>query len=304
MTGFFESLKKRDMLLRDCLREAFFTFFVLGILLVSCAGRRSVILDPPPVAKPDTVAVTLRAEADNLWKERDDPQKARQALEKYRQAVAADPFDVALGTRLARAYNFVASYIETKREAQDTLFERGVEAGEHTLALNPSFRTTYQKTKEESKALAVLDESWVNTIFWTGANLGGWTKRQGRLVRYGNKHVVEAYFTRLRELEPDLFYGAVYRFFGALPTQVPFGSLDESKREFEKAIEVAPKFLGNYRAYAENYAVARKDRDLFKKLLESAINGDAKALPEVIPENKYEQQLAQKMLDEIDKYVK
>lgn len=292
------------MLLRDCFREFFFIFIVLGLLLLSCAGRRSVILDPPPVAKPDTVAVILRAEADKLWKERDDPSKARQALEKYRQAFAADPFNVELGTRLARAYNFIASYIETKPEAQDTLFQRGVETGERTLALHSNFRATYQKTREESKALAVLDKDWVNTIYWTGANLGGWTKRQGRLVRYGNKQVVEAYFTRLRELEPNLFYGSVYRFFGALPTQVPFGSLDESKREFDKAIEVGPKFLGNYRAYAENYAVARKDRDLFKKLLESAINGDPKALPDVIPENKYEQALAKKMLDEIDKYVK
>ncbi|MDZ7343024.1 MAG: TRAP transporter TatT component family protein [candidate division KSB1 bacterium] len=291
--------------MRECFRKSSLPFFALGMLFAACAGRRSVILEPLAVAVPNpTAAAILRAEADKLWQQRDDPQKARQALATYQQAFAANPVDVALGTRLARAYHFVASYIETKPEAQDTLFQRGVETGERTLALNSNFRMIYQKTREESKALAALDKSWVNPIYWTGANLEGWTKRQGQWVRYGNKHVVEAYFTRLRELEPNLFYGAVYRFFGALPTQVPFGSLDESKREFEKAIEVAPKFLGNYRAYAENYAVARKDRDLFKKLLLRAINGNPKALPDVSPENKFEQAIAKKMLDEIDKYIK
>jgi hypothetical protein len=54
--------------------------------------------------------------------------------------------------------------------------------------------------------------------------------------------------------------------------------------------------------YAEFYAVERKDRELFKKHLETVINGNPNALPDVAPENKYEQEIAKKMLARIEEY--
>ncbi len=273
-------------------------------LLAGCAGRHSVILERPQPVISAAEAATLRNDADKLWKQRDDPQKARQALALYRRAFAADPTNVEIGTRLARAFHFVGYYVETDPARQDSLFLQGVEAGERVLALNPSFQATYRKTTDEARALAVLDISWINPIYWTGMNYDHWMSGQGRWVRYGNKRRVEAYMTRVKELDPNFFYGAVPRYFGVLPTQgrAPFVHIEDAKQEFDRALELAPNFFGNQRTYAETYAVKKKDRGLFRKLLEQVINGNPNALPEVAPENKYEQAIAKDMLNRIDEY--
>ncbi|MDZ7290095.1 MAG: TRAP transporter TatT component family protein [candidate division KSB1 bacterium] len=285
-------------------RRLSFIILCAGILLTGCAGRRSVILDKPvPVTKASNAAA-LREEGDKLWKLRDDPQKARQALAAYRRAFAADPGNVELGTRLARAFYLVGYYVETDPVVQDSLFLRGVETGERVLALNDNFRTMYRKTQNDARALAVLDRNWVNPIYWTAMNLERWISSKSTWVRYGNKQRVEAYMARVRELDPNFFYGAVPRFFGVLPTQgrAPFVHLEDSKREFDSALAMAPNFFANHRTYAETYAVKTKDRELFKKLLEQVINGNPNALPDVAPENKYEQEKAKRMLARIDEY--
>ncbi|MGH7601952.1 MAG: TRAP transporter TatT component family protein [bacterium] len=283
----------------------FRSFFLLTVfLLAGCAGRRSVILERPQPVISATEAATLRNDADKLWKQRDDPPKARQALSLYRRAFAADPTNVELGTRLARALHFVGYYVETDPARQDSLFLLGVETGERVLALNPSFQATYRRTTDEARALAALDITWINPIYWTGMNYDRWVSSQGRLVRYRNKQRVEAYMTRVKELDPNFFYGAVPRYFGVLPTQgrAPFVDIDNAKREFDRAVELAPNFFGNQRTYAETYAVKKKDRELFKKLLEQVINGNPNALPDVAPENKYEQAIAKNMLTRIEDY--
>jgi len=283
----------------------FRSFFLLTVFLFAgCAGRRSVILERPQTVVSATDAATLRNDADKLWKQRDDPQKARQALALYRRAFAADPTNVELGTRLARAFHFAGYYVETDPAKQDSLFLQGVETGERVLAVNPSFQASYRKTTDEARALAALDISWINPIYWTGLNYDRWVSGRSRLVRYRNKQRVEAYMTRVKELEPNFFYGAVPRYFGVLPTQgrAPFVDIDNAKREFDRALELAPNFFGNQRTYAETYAVKKKDRELFKKLLEQVINGNPNALPDVAPENKYEQETAKKMLARIEDY--
>jgi tetratricopeptide (TPR) repeat protein len=283
----------------------FHSFFLLAVFLLGgCAGRRSVILERPQPVVSATDAATLRNDADKLWKQRDDASKARQALALYRRAFAADPTNVELGTRLARAFHFAGYYVENDPVKQDSLFLQGVETGERVLALHPGFQAIYRKTTDEARALAELDISWINPIYWTGMNYDRWVSGQGRLVRYRNKQRVEAYMTRVKELDPNFFYGAVPRYFGVLPTQgrAPFVDIDNAKREFDRAVELAPNFFGNQRTYAETYAVKKKDRELFKKLLEQVINGNPNALPDVAPENKYEQAVAKGMLNRIDEY--
>jgi tetratricopeptide (TPR) repeat protein len=279
-------------------------FLLAVILFIGCAGRRSVILErPQPVISAANTA-TLRSDADKFWKQRDDPAKARQALALYRRAFAADPTDVELGTRLARSFHFVGYYVETDPARKDSLFLLGVETGERVLALNPGFQAAYRKTTDEARALAVLDIGWINPIYWTGMNYDRWLGGQGRLVRYRNKQRVEAYMTRVKELDPDFFYGAVPRYFGVLPTQgrAPFVHIDDARQEFDRAVEMAPNFFGNQCTYAETYAVKKKDRELFRKLLEQVVNGNPNALPDVAPENKYEQIIAKDMLNRIDEY--
>jgi tetratricopeptide (TPR) repeat protein len=280
-------------------------FFLVAVMfLCGCAGRQIAILDRPlPPIQPAANAAALNKEAETLWAQRGDPQKARQALAAYKRAYAANPSQ-AVGTSLSRAYYFVGYYVESEPVAEDSLFLRGAEIGERVLSLNENFRITYRKTKDEKQALGVLDASWTPAIYWTGANLEQWASAKGMGVRYGNKGRIEAYMTRVRELDPKFFHGAAHRFFGVLPTQgrAPFVKIDNAKEEFEKAITDWPDFLGNKRLYAETYAVKKKDRALFTRLLQEVVNTSIDKTSEIAPENKYEQARAQKLLAEIHSY--
>ncbi|MDZ7405886.1 MAG: TRAP transporter TatT component family protein [candidate division KSB1 bacterium] len=280
-------------------------FLLVAVMLwCGCAGRQVAILDRPlPPIQPAANAAALNKEAEGLWAQRGDPQKARQALEAYKRAYAVNPSQ-AVGTSLSRAYYFVGYYVETDPVAQDSLFLRGAEIGERVLSLNEKFRIAYRKTKDEKQALSVLDASWTPAIYWTGANLEQWASTKGMGVRYGNKGRIEAYMSRVRELDPKFFHGATHRFFGVLPTQgrAPFVKIDKAREEFEKAITDWPDFLGNKRLYAETYAVKKKDRALFIRLLQEVVNARIDKVPEIAAENKYEQARARKLLAEIDSY--
>jgi len=280
------------------------TSIIIAILLSGCAGRQTVILERPlPPPKPAANAAALQKDAENLWAQRSDPPKARQALDAFKRAYAANP-NQEMGTRLARAYHFVGYYVEADPDSQAARFLSGVATGERVLSLDNDFRMKYLKTKDDKRALALLDRSWAPAIYWTGANLEEWTESQEWRVRYGNKSRVEIYMNRVRELDPTFYYGGPYRYFAVLPTRgrAPFVDRDDSKRTFEKLLELAPNFLGNKRLYAETYAVKKKERALFTRLLNEVIAAKLDKASEIAPENKYEQARAQKLLAEIDGY--
>ncbi len=281
----------------------FISIASIAVLVLGCAGRQTAISERPlPPPQPAANAAKLQKDAETLWTQRGEPLKARQALAAWQRAYAAHP-NRENGTKLTRAYHFVGYYIETDPDSQTAHFLRGLETGERVLSLNNDFRMTYLKTKDDKRSLAVLDRAWVPALYWTAANLEQWNERQPWGVRYGNKGRVELYMTRVRELEPDYYYGGPYRYFGVLPTRgrAPFVDRDDAKRAFEKAVESAPNFLGNKRLYAETYAVKKKDRALYARLLNEVVAAKIDNAADIAPENRYEQLRAQKMLMEIDR---
>ncbi len=280
------------------------SLLVLSVLFFGCAGRQTAILERPlPPPQPTANAAALQKDAEILWAQRSDPLKARQALEAFKRAYAAHP-NREMGTKLSRAYYFVGDYIETDPDSQAARFLSGLETGERALSLNNDFRMKYLKTKDDKRALALLDRTWTPALYWTAANLAQWTEKQPWRVRYGNKGRAEIFMTRLRELEPNYYYGGAYRYFAVLPTRgrAPFVDLDDSKRTFEAVVALAPNFLANKRLYAETYAVKKKDRALFTRLLNEVIAAKIDNAAEMAPENKYEQVRAQKMLAAIERY--
>jgi len=282
------------------------TLIFIAILLSGCAGRQTAILERPvPPPKPAANAAALQKDAENLWAQRGEPQKARQALDACKRAYAANP-NQEMGTKLARAYHFVGYYVEADPDSQAARFLSGVEIGERVLSLDNGFRMKYLKTKDDRRALTLLDRNWAPAIYWTAANLAQWTDSQEWRVRYGNKGRVETYMRRMRELDPAFYYGGPFRYFAVLPTRgrAPFVDRDDSKRAFEKALELAPNFLGNKRLYAETYAVKKKERALFTRLLNEVIAAKIDKASEIAPENKYEQEKAVKLLARIDEFFK
>lgn len=285
-----------------------FAFIIASFYLSSCAGRKTVFLEDQETPKRSEVAVevtlNLRAVADSLWELRGSPDKAREMLSAYLIAAHANPTDINLLARLARAYYLVANYVEPDLEKKDELFTKGLETGERALSLIPDFRKIYQEIEDEKKAIMAVGIEGIEAIYWTGANLGKWAAEKNLLIRLGNKSKIEAYNKRVFDLDRNFFYGAADRFFGALPTKVPGGDLNLSKFHFEKSIELAPNYFGTRTLYAEYYATKAQDRETFVKQLEYVINTPYDIIPEITPENKYEQEYAKKLLGRVDEFFK
>ncbi len=275
---------------------------------MSCAGRKGVFLEETkvPAATSASVGVkaNLHAAADALWEFRGTPEKAREMLVAYIAAAEADPMNIQLQGRLSRAYYLVGNYVEKDPEKKDELFTKGLETGERALGTIPEFRSIFQETKDEKKAIKGVGIEGIDVIYWTGANLGKWAAEKSLLVRLGNKLKVEAYNQRVMDLDRNYFYGAADRFFGALPTRVPGGDLNLSKHHFEESIKLAPNYFGTRTLYAEYYATKAQDRETFVKQLEYVINTPYDIIPEIAPENKYEQEHAKKLLERVDEFFK
>lgn len=274
------------------------------VLFSSCAGRKAVFLDVAGEREVTPEAIALREQADALWEERGNPQKARQMLELYIKAAQADPTNMELWTRLARAYFIVADYIEQDEKKRDELYLKGVEAGERALGLHPGFREIYERSKNEREAVNGVGIEGISALQWTQANLSKWAANKSLLVRLGNRPKLEAYNRRIMELDESYFYGAPHRFFGGLQTRIPGGDMELSRQHFEKAIEIEPNYFGTRTLFAEFYATKVQDRETFIAQLQYVLNTPYDVLPEVAAENKYEQERAKRLLEKVDEWFR
>ena len=277
-----------------------------ALLFFGCAGRTSLIQASAPLHDSTTVisdsAVSARNLADGLWTHRGHPDTARLALAAYVRATELVPTDPQLLSRLSRAFYLVANYVEEEPARKDSLFLKGVEAGERAMATHPGFRKVYAETKDEKEAVQVLDVEYIEALYWYSANLAKWAATKSIMVRLGNKSRLEAFNFRVLDLNEKFFHGAPHRFFGALPTKLPGGDMKLSRRHFEKALEIEPNYFGTRTLYAELYAVKERDKALFLKQIEYVLNTSPSLLPDVEPENRYEQAYARKLKERVHEW--
>ncbi len=269
--------------------EAFNSFFLTLIVFTT-------LLTAPSFSQ---TKLSLHAQADSLWAQRANPAMARKALQAYIQAAQAEPENIELWTRLARANCLVGYYIETDANNRDAILQNGMEAAKHALLRCRGFKEEYQKSESEKKAATVTEKEGLPALFWYAANLGRWAQDKNLFTQLRNKSTLEAFYQRILDLDETLLYGAPHRFFGVLPCKVPGGKLSESKPHFEKAIAIAPNYLGTYVLYAETYAVKAKDKNLFIANLNHVIQASPDLLPDMAAENRFEQANAKILLGKI-----
>ena len=105
---------------------------------------------------------------------------------------------------------------------------------------------------------------------------------------------------RVAVLNPNYFFGAVYRYYGvyyALLPEFNEEDLKNSRKNFEKALKKSPDYFSNHFLYAEYYAKKIDDQVLFKKHLHAVLQGNPHHLEGVYPEQILEQRRARKILE-------
>lgn len=293
--------------------KRFLIVAALGAVLSACgAGRKAQWEGPKPGAgsaaaeSPDA----LVAAGDTAWAERGDKAQLEAAIAAWEKATTLAPDDWKTHTKLSRAYYFLAdSHLRKEAEGSETqltTYEKGTAAGERAMAaVSPKFKE--EVTKDDGtveSAVKHVPADGIEAIYWYASNLGKWSHYKGLGAKLGNKDKIKAAMTRAMELDEKYFYAGPHRYFGAFYAIAPSfagGDMAKSEKEFKKAIEMAPNYVGTKVLYAAEYAKKKKDRALFDKLISEVLATPDDVVPELIPETKNEKEKAKAYQANADK---
>lgn len=261
-------------------------------------------------------------EGDALWGKRMDRASLEQALARWEEAttIATPEMDdaarrAALGelyTKLTHGYYFLAdahirfSGVEDEEALEDemkSVFNKGVTAAEKGLAI--SSKDFAQKVRYETpfaEAIKVLGAGEMPLLYWYSANLGKWALLEGFTEILSRKDDIKVAMDMIEAQNPDYFHGAPLRYFGVYYTKLPFpgGDPPTSKKYFDRALASGPDYLATRVLMAENYATKVGDKTLYKEQLDAVVGYDLSKVPDLQPENHFEQLKARLLLEQID----
>lgn len=277
-----------------------------------CAGREATFEEgaaaavTPPADDAASRAKGKRAEAAAAWAERAEPARAQAAIVAWEAAAALDPQDGASRADLARAhYYFAESFLreESRRDELVAMLEKGTSWGEQALAVQaPEFARRLAAKEPFEAAVQAVEGDAIAALYWYGVNLGRWARARGIAELLGNKDRVKSVMDRVLALDETYFHAAPHRYFGAYYSLLPSiagRDTGKSREHFEKALQLAPAFVGTKVLYADTFCVKTQDRALYEKLLGEVVAAPDDALPDVVPETRVEKEKAKKLLAEV-----
>lgn len=282
---------------------------LLGLIAASCAGcgakgprhtqkRGAQVHHDTPRTEERTTS-TISA-ADHLWSGRQSPEKAKAALRAYKELLGNNPSNLLVVAKYLQAAYFVGHYIVQEGDEADEIFLDAVRQGENAQDGNAAYQAAFAQGNDELGAISALPKEYIDIVYWVSANLGRYAATKNLLVRLSYKAKLEAYNKWLMSVDPTYNYGAAHRFWGALLAKLPGGDLDQSREHFLKAIAIAPNCFSNRILYAYFYATKVQDRALYTEQLRYVLDTAPNGLPEIAPENAFDQVYAKKLLDRTD----
>ena len=243
-----------------------------------------------------TLALADMASALKDWEKRDDPASLKASLAEFEKLHEASPKDREILLYLSRGNFLLAEYHTEGKDEKMKLYEKSKDYGFKGLEVNPEFAEL--KNDKIEKAITKINVEGAPLAFWTAASIGKWSKLNGIMSSLKYKDQMLALVRRVEELKPDYMYGAVPRFWGGFYALAPGfvgGDMSKSKKNFKKAMEMAPDYLGTKTLYAETYLVEEDEEKEFKSVLNEVI-----AAPEgpkdIQPENRLEKKKAESLL--------
>lgn len=245
----------------------------------------------------------LKSSALVHWSKRHEKEELEKALVDFEQLSKATSDNYEYLVYLTRGYYFLADAHLTDMDMKKKFWEIGTSYGEKAMATNPAFASAMKKDEKVEDHLDKLGKNEVAAMYWTAANLGKWAKNSGIATTLKYKNRIRTLIGTVEKLDPKYFHAAVFRYWGGYYAVAPGfagGSMPKSKESFEKAIKMAPEYLGTKVLYAEYYMIKKEDKANFKKLLNEVINSTVKN-QELFSENMIEKMKAKKLLADMDK---
>ena len=248
---------------------------LIGVL--SCRGGPSGAQEAPPGRDEGTSKQRI-AEADELYRQRDDLAKVRLGVALLRQARISDYGSYEAAWKSAKFNYYLAAHTEDERE-REAAFREGIDTGKIALQL--------QGDKPEGH-------------FWLGANYGG-SAEHSTLAGLANVEDIRREMEAVIKIDEGYQDGSAYLGLGQLYLQAPriMGG------DYLKAIQYLEKGLkfGATNAFlrlelAEAYHAANRDGDAKKQI---AFIQSMTPNPDYLPEYKEAVERAKKLEEKIDR---
>ena len=145
------------------------------------------------------------------------------------------------------------------------------------------------------KAVDALDIKGQPAMYWYASNLGRWAKQSGFSTLIREKDRIKKIMERVMALDENYFFAGPHRYFGAMYGLAPGfagGDMDKSREHFEKAISLAPTYLGSRVLYLEVWAQKEEDEDVWREQMDIIDATAEEALDGMTPENHFEKKKA------------
>lgn len=268
------------------------------------AWERSHEKTQPGVAEtPEEDFAAKMAEAEQAWQNRGERASLEQAIGTWEQLTEARPGNAELLAKLSHAYYFLADgYMRLAGEDDAMLetFEKSVLTGEKAmLAISKPFAEAVEGGAKVEEAVQLIPKEGQSAIYWYAAALGKFAVLKGFTTQLFYKDRIFAVMQHVLSLDETFLHAAPHRYFGAFYAKAPSfagGDMTKSKEHFERALALDDRYLGTKVLYAEYYAIKAEERPLFERLLNEVISADPQILPELVPEQKIEQDKARDLL--------
>jgi len=215
----------------------------------------------------------LKAEAEALFAQRQDLDRAAEAADCFRRVLALDPTDQSAAVRLLRV-----------------LIWLGVQSD------GPKEQAYYQEAVETARTALIHHPDHPGLHYWLGAAYGLLTNNAGPWRAMSLVEPIKKEMTKVLELDPGYEYGGADRVLGRLFTKLPsFLGGDKTKAEdhLRKAVGLGPRYWLNH-LYLADLLIGQKRIQEARDLLQEVMSSEP--LPDYRPESAEWREAAQKLL--------
>ena len=220
--------------------------------------------------------------------------------------IAEDPGNTELLANAAQGfYGYAFGFVELSDPGRaNALYTRGFEFGERGLkAFGVDIDLANASTDEIDQAVAGLGSKAVPALFWTASC---WAKRidlnRTEPALVAQLAGTERLMHRVRELDPDYYYGGVHLFYGVYyGSRAPVlgGNFEKSEQNFARANAVTNgKLLMVNVLQAEYLERQRLDQQHFHQLLTGVVDDPVGSFPEMALANQIARTRARHLLEQ------
>ena len=218
-------------------------FIVMLFALSSCVSESDAT--EFETSKEKVAAAELIRQSDELYRQRENPEKLREAIALLRRARGSEPQNFEAWWKLSQASYFLGKNSSDSAESEKA-FKEGLGAAKRATQLAPDKPDGY---------------------FWTGANLGG-EAQKSTLSGLTNVSEIRESMQKAIEIQPDYQGASAYDALAQieLGTRFTGGSAEKALEYLEKGIALNKENPYFYLHLAEAYLALDRDAEARKQI--------------------------------------